>query len=143
MTRRRRVPGGPVALASQAPIEFGKLGEVTILISRHTLAALAAIFALTVGAPTLSGATAAAAECLNRAACDEIRAEVAGLRPDLRSTRQNLRKARAALGAVEPGSERWLARRKQLKRLKKTFRSLKRELRALQLDYRHQACSNC
>jgi len=101
------------------------------------------MIALTAAASTLAPAPAARAQCLNRAGCSEIRAEIASLRPDLRTTRQSVKKALSALQAAEPGSDRWLSRRKQLKRLKKTFKSLKRELRALQQDYRHQACSSC
>lgn len=111
--------------------------------SQRSLAALVVAVALATGGMLFVNPTGVEAQCLDRTACAEIKAEVAKLRPDLRATKQQLRKARRALRALEPGSERWLAKREQLKRFKKAFKSLKRELRALRQDSRHQACSSC
>lgn len=110
---------------------------------RRSFAALSAVLALCVSTLVLGDPSPARAQCLDPTACDEIRAEVSRIRPDIRSARQKIKLARKALARLEPGSERWVAKRAQLKRQKRTFKSLKRELRALQQDYRHQACSSC
>lgn len=111
--------------------------------TRRSFTALAVAIALTAKVWLFVGPPAAEAQCLDRAACREIRAEFTKLKPDLRVLRQQLKKARKALRALEIGSDPWLAKRVQLKRIKKAFRSLKRELRALQQDFRHQGCSSC
>ncbi len=111
--------------------------------NRRSLTALAVAFAFaTTG--ILSGSPASAqAQCLDQAACREIKAEVAKLKPEFRAAKQKLKKARRELKALEPGSDRWLAKRAELKRIKKASKSLLRELRALKHDFRHQACSSC
>lgn len=111
--------------------------------NRRPFAVLAAVLALGVSALSLGSPSPVRAQCLSPTACEEIRAEVARLRPDLRATRLEIRQARQVLDRLEPGSDRWIAKRNQLKRQKRTYKSLKRELRALQQDFRHQACSNC
>ena len=111
--------------------------------SRRSLTALAVAAVLATAGFLVESPTAAEAQCLNRTACSELKAEIAKLQPDLKAARQQLRRVRRALRAAEPGSEQWLAKRTQLRRLKKSFRSLRRELKALQRDSRHQACSSC
>ena len=114
-----------------------------MLTSRHPFAALAVAIALCATGLVLGSPSTAEAQCLDRTACREIKAEVAMLKPDVAAARQQIKKARRALRSLEPGSERWLSKRAQLKRLKKAFKSLGRELKALQQDFRHQACSSC
>lgn len=111
--------------------------------NRHSLAAIAVAAALATTGMLFAAPTEAEAQCLDRAACGEIKAEVARLQPDFRAAKQQLRKARRALKTLEPGSERWVTKRARLKRFKKAFRSTQRELKALQQDFRHQACSSC
>lgn len=111
--------------------------------NRRPFAALAAVLALCVSTLFFGAPSPVRAQCLNQTACGEIRAEVARLRPDIRSARLEVKLTLRALDRLEPGSDRWVAKRAQLKRQKRTFKSLKRELRALQQDFRHQACSNC
>lgn len=110
---------------------------------RRPFAALAAVIGLCVSTLALGTSSPAHAQCLNPTACEEIGAEVTRLRPDIRSVRQEIRQVRIALQRLEPGSDRWIAKRTQLKKQKRIFKSLKRELRALQQDFRHQACSHC
>lgn len=111
--------------------------------SRCPLAALAAVIVLCAAGLLFGSPSAAEAQCLDRTGCQEIKAEVAKLKPDLKTTRRQIKKTRHALRALEAGSDRWLAKRVQLKRLKKGFKSLNRELEALQQDSLHQACSSC
>ena len=111
--------------------------------SRNPFAALAVVTALCAAGMLLGNPSAAEAQCLNRTACKDIKAEVAKLKPDLRKAKQQIKKARREFKSLEAGSDRWLAKRTQLKRLKKAFKSLKRELGALKQDFRHQACSSC
>ena len=111
--------------------------------SRCPFAALAVAVALSAAGLLFASPSAAEAQCLDRTGCQEIKAEITKLKPDLRATRQQIKKSRRALRKLEPGSDRWLAKRAQLKRLKKDFKSLGRELEALQQDSRHQACSSC
>ncbi len=111
--------------------------------SRCPFAALAVALAICAAGLLFGSPSAAGAQCLDRTGCKEIQAEVAKLQPDLKMTRRQIRKARHAFRALEPGSDRWLAKRVQLKRLKKAFKSLRRELEALRQDSRYQACSSC
>ncbi len=111
--------------------------------SRCPFAALAVASALCAAGLLFGNPSEAEAQCLDRTGCKEIKAEVAKLKPDLKTARRQIKKSRHALRTVEPGSDRWLAKRAQLKRLKKAFKSLGRELEALQQDSRHQACSSC
>ena len=111
--------------------------------SRCPFAALAVVVALCAAATLFVNPTGAQAQCLDRTGCKEIKAEVAKLKPDLKTTRQQIKKSRRGLRTLERGSDRWLVKQAQLKRIKKAFKSLKRELKALQQDYRHQACSSC
>ncbi len=111
--------------------------------SRRSLAALAVAATLATAGMPLAKPTPAAAQCLDRTACSEIKAEVARLQPDFKVAKRQVKKARKALKALESGSEAWIVKRAQLKRLKKVFKALQSELRALQQDFRHQACSSC
>ena len=111
--------------------------------SRSPFAALAVALALCAAGLLFGSPSEARAQCLDRTGCQEIKAEVAKLKPDLRTTRQQIKKSRRALRKLEPGRDGWLAKRAQLKRLKKDFKSLDRELEALRQDARHQACSSC
>ncbi len=111
--------------------------------SRHSFAALAVAIALCAAGFLFGSPSEAETRCLDRTACKEIKAEIAKLKPDLRTTRQQIKKYRRALRPLEPGSDRSLAKHAQLKKLKKAFKALRHELEALQQDFRHQACSNC
>ena len=113
------------------------------LMSRCPFAALAVAFALCAAGSLLGSPSVAEAQCLDRTACKEIKAEIAKLEPDLTTTRQQIKKSRRALRTIDPGSDRSITKRVQLKRFKKTFKAVRRELKALQLDFRHQACSSC
>lgn len=111
--------------------------------SRYPFAAWVAVTALGVGMAITPTSDAAQTECLNRTACREIRVEAADLKRDMKRVRQQIKKTRGALRSFEPETDRWIAKRSELKALKKGFKALQRELKALQKDYRHQACSNC
>lgn len=111
--------------------------------NRRSLTALAVAIAFATTGILSGGPAEAQAGCLDETACREIKAEIAKLKPEFRAAKKELKKARRALRAFEPGSERWLAKRAELKRFKKAFKSLLRELRALKQDFRHQACSSC
>lgn len=108
-----------------------------------SLIASLVVFSLTTGVVVLPLQPPAEAQCLDRAACRDIKAEVAELRPELREARQELRQLQRALRSLPKGSDRWLTQRKKVKRAKKAFRGLKREHRALKLDFRHHGCANC
>ena len=101
-----------------------------------------AVLLLTV-AFALAPSAPAEAQCLDRTACREIRAEMSDLRPDLRAARQRLQRLQQALEALPRGSERWLAKRSQAKRAEKIFRKLKHEFGALKQDFRYQGCATC
>lgn len=111
--------------------------------NRRSLTALAAAGAFFAAALLMLGPTELRAQCLDKTACSEIKAEFAKLKPEFRATKQDLKKGRRMLKSLKPGSDRWLAKKAELKRLKKGFKQLKRELKALKQDYRHQGCSAC
>lgn len=108
-----------------------------------SLIASLVVLSLTAGVLVPPLQTPAEAQCLDRAACRDIKAEMAELRPELRDARQELRRLQRTLRSLPKGSDRWLTQRKQVKRAKRAFRGLKREHRALKLDFRHQGCGNC
>ncbi|MFQ5526597.1 MAG: twin-arginine translocation signal domain-containing protein [Thermoanaerobaculia bacterium] len=85
----------------------------------------------------------ARAQCLDRGACREIKAEITKLKPDLRVAKREFKQIRRALRALPKGSDRWLAKREDAKDAKRALRAVKREFRALKQDFRHQGCGSC
>lgn len=91
----------------------------------------------------LAAAPPSEAQCLDRTACREIAAEIDKLKPELRLAKKTAKKARRLLGSLRKGSDEWKAAKAAAQEMKKGFKALRRELRALKQDARHQGCGSC
>ena len=109
----------------------------------RSMPALAVAGCLVAGALAVSSPAPIAAQCLDRSACREIKADLSRVEPDLLAARREIHKLQRSLAALPLASGRRLAQESQLKEAKKGLRALKRELKALKQDLRHQGCASC